>query len=303
MDALLRDGYVVVPCALSDTTWSDATRDVEVFKARNRSVASRASDPAGRLSRVVNLHLAVPSLASVFSDNDALAVCDAFFEAETALYTSLYFERGSEQDLHRDSPLFVTRPAGRYLGVWAALEDIDRDNGPLMVVPGSHALPELDVEAMATELYGDASEAPAISDIGWETYQSAVRAQTLERSLEAVEVHVSRGDVIIWHPSLFHGGAPHRTDARTRRSLVMHVTPVGVPVYHQDVFFDPGKHVSDLPVWTYYEHHGRRIARLIEIDFAHEFQARVATLQRPDARWPERLRAYAVASAYRLLRR
>ena len=74
---------------------------------------------------------------------------------ETALYTSLLFERGSQQKLHRDSPLFVTRPEGCYLGVWAALEDTDGENGPLLVVPGSHRLPPLDLHAMASELYGE----------------------------------------------------------------------------------------------------------------------------------------------------
>lgn len=82
------------------------------------------------MRRVVNLHLVVDALATVFSANGALAVCDRFFDAETVLYTSLLLERGSEQALHRDSPAFVTRPEGKYLGVWAALEDIDAENGP-----------------------------------------------------------------------------------------------------------------------------------------------------------------------------
>jgi len=301
LEALLRDGYVVVPGAIDDIACVDAARDVDTFKARNKSVLRRLEASDSAFSRVVNLHLAIASLSSLFTDSDAVAVCDAFFEAETVLYTSLYFERGSEQDLHRDSPLFVTRPAGKYLGVWAALENIDAENGPLVVVPGSHKLPDLDIQAMASRLYGDPQNAPATSEIGWVAYQSAVRQQSTERGLEPLEVHVARGDVVVWHPSLFHGGAEHHSDRRTRRSLVMHVTPLGVPVYHQDVFFDPSRAVSDRAPWTYYEHHGRQIAKFSEVDFAHLFKLHVGGLQRPDASALGRVKARLLSAPYRVL--
>ena len=31
-------------------------------------------------------------------------------KARTSLYTSLFYETGSEQPIHRDTPLFCTRP-------------------------------------------------------------------------------------------------------------------------------------------------------------------------------------------------
>lgn len=286
----MRDGYTVVPRALGDDLCSAVVRDVEAFKTRNRWAVRPHEDEHGRLSRVVNLHLLVDSLAAVFSENPAIAVCDRFFDAEASLYTSLYFERGSEQALHRDSPLFATRPPGRYLGVWAALEDVDARNGPLVVVPGSHLLPALDVESMGRKLYGDPKLAPATSEAGWDMYQSAVQAQAAAADLSALEVHVRRGDVIVWHPLLLHGGAPHRSPHRSRRSLVMHVTPVGVPVYHQDVFFDSGKDVSAEAEWTYYQENGRRIAKFSEIDFAHQAKVDVDVLDRPAASLSERVR-------------
>jgi phytanoyl-CoA hydroxylase len=288
-ETLLRDGFVVVPQAVSDDLCVTATADLDKFKSRNRRVIAPNLDSSDRLSRVVNLHLVIDSLASLFSTNGALAVCDAFFDGETVLYTSLYFERGSEQDLHRDSPLFVTKPEGKYLGVWVALEDVDGDNGPLMVVPKSHALPKIDVEAIGRDLYGDLDSAPAQEGQGWDAYQGAVKKQSEQHALAPIEVHVRRGDVIVWHPLLFHGGAAHHSTTRTRRSLVMHVTPMGVPVYHQDVFFNPGKDVPSQAAWDYYDHGGRKIAEFHEVDFAHQFQRRVDRLQRPDAGVSERV--------------
>jgi phytanoyl-CoA hydroxylase len=288
--ALLRDGYAVVRGGVEDRLCVAANTDVDVFKARNRRDVAPNLDGQGRLHRVVDIHAVIDSFAALFSENEALEVCDQFFAAETALYTSLFFECGSEQALHRDSPAFCTRPEGRYLGLWVALEDTGADNGPLVVVPGSHALPVVDVEAMAIELYGDPSKAPRSDDAGWHTYQAAVGALADAHGLSAREVHVRRGDVVIWHPLLFHGGAPRRSSTRTRRSIVFHVTPLGTSVHGQDFFFDRAKEAADWPHSRYARRNGRAILKHTTIDFAHEYSKAVRLLRRPGAGMGERLR-------------
>jgi ectoine hydroxylase-related dioxygenase (phytanoyl-CoA dioxygenase family) len=62
--------------------------------------------------------------------------------------------------------------------------------------------------------------------------------------LFAEEVYVEKGDTIIWHPLLAHGGAKYKDLSRTRLSFVVHTTPDNVPVFHTDVFFNPGKKVQ-----------------------------------------------------------
>jgi phytanoyl-CoA hydroxylase len=300
LDALNEEGFAVVEAAVPSGLCSAANAEIDEFKLRNRTAVARNLDPAGRMHRVVNLHLVATALASLFSDNRALDVCDQFFDAETALYTSLLFERGSEQELHRDSPLFVTRPEGRYLGVWVALEDTDHDNGPLLVVAGSHRLPPLDLHAMATKLYGDPANAPADDGAGWDTYQGAVRAQVAEAGLTPREVHVQAGDVIIWHPLLVHGGAHQRARHRTRRSLVIHVTPRGMPVYHQDVFFNPAMDVPAVAQHKYYVHGGRSIPAAGSVDFAHEYRVSTAHLYHPGDGAKRRLEVTARRMKHRL---
>jgi phytanoyl-CoA hydroxylase len=300
LDALNTDGFTVVQGGIDPELCTAANADIDEFKTRNRGAVAKNLDEAGRMYRVVNLHLASEAIASLFSQNRALEVCDQFFDDETALYTSLLFERGSEQEPHRDSPLFVTRPEGRYLGVWAALEDTDYENGPLLVVPGSHRLPALDIDAMASKLYGEPSTAPPDDESGWDTYQGAVRAQASDAGLAPQEVHVKAGDVIIWHPLLLHGGAEHRATQRTRRSLVMHVTPRGMPVYHQDVFFHPAKDVPPVAQFGYYLHGERSIAASQSIDFAHEYSVNIAHLYRPGDSARRRLEVTARRMKHRL---
>lgn len=274
-------GYAVVRGALSSEVCDHALADVEAFKLLNADVVNANLDSLNRLYRIVNFHLALTSLRDVFAKNDALALCDAFFEARTALYTTLYFERGSEQTLHRDSPLFSTRPDGRYLGVWASFESTDSENGPLRVVPGSHLLPPLDVRAIAAELFGAGVPVPPESDEAWDAYQALARQQCEDAGLEPIEVHVDKGDIIVWHPSLVHGGTPQLDASRTRKSLVMHVTPEGTPVFHQDVYFDPSKKVPTTPRWSYFKQGDRRIAHFVSVGFGGDVKRPSFMLKQP----------------------
>jgi ectoine hydroxylase-related dioxygenase (phytanoyl-CoA dioxygenase family) len=185
------------------------------------------------------------------------------------LYTSLFYERGSAQEVHRDTPVFVTRPEYRYFGTWVALEDTDPDNGPLVVVRGGHLLPEIDREGIARSFCANLDDVPALSNDMWVSYQHEVAAQCARAGLGTDPVCAKMGDTIIWHPQAPHGGAPIRDLRRTRFSLVMHSTPLGVPVYRQDVFFNPSKPVSDRAPWNYVSRGRRRYADFREISFGH----------------------------------
>ena len=277
---LIEEGYAVIPNAVDAGVCEEALRQVDRLKEAHADIVKKNADEFGHLYRVVNLHLALDGLKRAFAENQrGLEVCDRFFEESTSLYTSLYYERGSEQDFHRDTPYFSTKPAGKYLGVWLALDDVDDENGPLRVTPGSHMLPPIDVEKMAREIFPDPANIPSISMEGWNAYQEAVQQQVRAQGLSQKNVHVKRGDVIIWHPEMLHGGAPHINKKRSRRSLVMHVTPVGVPVYHIDVFFNPSKKVPTKAGWGYEEFQTRKIAKFDQVDFGHEYVVPVNKLR------------------------
>jgi phytanoyl-CoA hydroxylase len=285
-EQLMEEGYTVIPQALHPSLCQKALEAVDKFKRENKEAVTPNADSFGHLHRVVNTHLAIEEFVDAFTKcHEALAVADRYFGRPTTLYTTLYYERGSEQPLHRDTPYFCTKPADQYLGLWLALDDVDEGNGPLRVVPGSHRLPPIDVEALAREIFPDPNDIPSLSEEGWIRYQAEVKRLSDEAGLTAKDVHVRRGDVIIWHPSMFHGGAPHHEKSRSRRSLVMHVTPEGVPVYHIDVFYRPSKPVSDRASWAYYRRRDRKIANFNEIDFGHKYTLPVRRFMATLHRW------------------
>ena len=149
------------------------------------------------------------------------------FDAKTALNTSLTFEQGSEQDIHRDTPFFWSKPhSGEYVGVWFALEDVQDDAGPLRYIPGGHNI-RLNME--------DVFQGTDARD-RFLRYNQRLHEEIANRQLEEKRLLISRGDVLIWHPELPHGGSAIKNPGTTRFSMVCHYMPDGAYVLSPGVF-------------------------------------------------------------------
>lgn len=158
-------------------------------------------DADGHYPRIINLHLALPKVLSVFTDNPvALGVQDSFFNAGSSIYTTMNHERGSAQPIHRDTPYFCTRPEYHYLGVWVALEDANKVNGCLEVINKGHLRTELDRERLALEEFESLDLVPANSKVMWEEYQDRGIRRFMEAGLKVEKVAVKAGDTVIWPP-------------------------------------------------------------------------------------------------------
>ena len=222
----------------------------------------------GFLHRVINLHHSVTPLKDVFIEaiESSKSVTDKFDRA--TLYTSLFFELGSQQPLHRDTPYFFSGNFGGYMGVWAALDDVDEDNGSLVAVKGSHFLGEPDLKKLKS-IFHPSEPVPPSSPALFDAYNEELIALADNAGLETVICKVNKGDVIVWHPATLHGGLPHINKAKTRRSFVMHITPENLPIKHMDYFFNPNKIIE--PVSKVYENYsGRQIEVGDQIDFMHK---------------------------------
>ena len=99
---ILELGYTIVRNSVEATCLSNVKKAYFEFKSRAEGLGLPTDE--GRHRRVVNLHCAVPELVDLFSTNKALLMLDYLFEEEASLYTSLFYEVGSAQDIHRDTP-------------------------------------------------------------------------------------------------------------------------------------------------------------------------------------------------------
>ncbi len=133
-------------------------------------------------------------------------------------FQTLNFEFGTEQSAHSDAIHFDTLPSGFMCGAWVALEDMTEENGPLVYYPGSHLLPELQLEHLGAWPAGGA----VASGPSYDRYTAYVEAVVRAKGLEARRLTVPRGTILVWDSNLLHGGAPIAVPGRTRMSQVTH---------------------------------------------------------------------------------
>jgi phytanoyl-CoA hydroxylase len=104
----------------------------------------------------------------------------------------------SRHPMHQDLHYFPMRPADRIVCAWAALEKINRDNGCLTVIPGSHRRYPLlphdypEWEGGVNKMYH-----------GVKVDQSVLDGR--------IHVEMEKGDVVLFHPLLIHGSGTNRT--------------------------------------------------------------------------------------------
>jgi len=262
------DGFCIIRNAIDPVFINKANQQVNLFRSKNDPLLYRNKLLVeGMLERVVNLHFSVTSLQGIFSSamHAGQAVCDRYGKA--TLYTSLFFEHGSEQPLHRDTPYFYSGPQEGYFGVWVALEDADEENGALIAIKGSHRLPEPDLDKLKNRFHPN-SEVPPSSPYLFQAYNEELAFAAETQGLSTVTCAVKMGDMILWHPSTLHGGLPHLDKSRSRRSFIMHVTPKNMPIKHMDFFFHRDKPINIVKK-RYFEHAGRLITAGKTVNFRH----------------------------------
>tara|TARA_Y100001935_G_scaffold49843_1_gene41465 strand:- start:2946 stop:3836 length:891 start_codon:yes stop_codon:yes gene_type:complete len=240
-----QNGYVVLSNAIDLSECDKAINDIE----KKCNSAERGNK---RISRVVNLHKEIDSLKDLITKKSVISILDELFGFKTSVYTSLTFKYGTEQPIHIDSPVFHTSPEGFYFGVWFALEDSNETNGCLKTIEKSHLLKRPNPTKFAKEK--GVTEIDFNGSGLWTPYQDLVRNQSIENGFEEKLVPVKKGDVLIWHPNLPHGGSKILNTDKTRFSIVYHVVPEGVPVYQADRYFDDQKECPTLSQKNYYHY-------------------------------------------------
>jgi ectoine hydroxylase-related dioxygenase (phytanoyl-CoA dioxygenase family) len=122
----------------------------------------------------------------------------------------------------------TTYPLGGLLGVWIALEDITTENGPLHYYPGSHKLPYY-----LNSDYNNEGTDYMIGDKSYAEYEKMMQQKIAEQGLKKEIFKAKKGDLLIWHANLFHGGEPHTNKNMTRKSMVLHYFKEHSICYHE----------------------------------------------------------------------
>lgn len=125
---------------------------------------------------------------------------------------TLSFEFGSQQEYHFDTFYMPSPTPNKMVASWIALEDATLENGPLSYYPGSHKIPPY--------LFSNGRTIAIPEEM--DDFRAYMKKEIEERGLEPETLLAEKGDVLVWHSQLFHGGSPIKDKSKTRKSLVTH---------------------------------------------------------------------------------
>jgi hypothetical protein len=225
-----RDGYFIIDLGLSAAEGAAIDADVDrLWRERPSNVAFAWDSPPKRFTdaspendrkpryRIHELHAASETALRLYLHPLLHRYASLILGEQAVATQSLYFEYGSQQALHRDSTVVPTPHFGRLVAAWIALEDIAAESGPLVYVPGSQRLPFFDF-GTGEYTYDPSRHTPAEVERAVAFY-----ARELEQSaLPSKQFTATRGQALIWHSALMHGGAMPKDERLTRKSFVVH---------------------------------------------------------------------------------
>ena len=225
------DGYVILrnlfePEVL-DGVWEAYEKAVGAGRLRLPVEPAAVDDP--HPGRALNPHKRVGAFCSILKHPRLLGAIRLLTEREPKALQTITSHKGSQQPVHSDSIHMTTYPLGYLTAAWIAFEDIHPNSGPLVYYPGSHRLPYVfSKDAGISESdYKQAGYAAY-----QEKYEPFIRGLIDEHQLEPHYFHAKKGDVLIWHANLLHGGSARHDLSLSRRALVCHFFVKGAFVYH-----------------------------------------------------------------------
>lgn len=232
----IEQGFVIIPGAISPEHVDLINRDIDTMhntperylvKYQGKQFGHPASADLPDKCRILDMYVpSEASLAAILADPITHFLSLVYGQPPLAFQT-LTFLRGSEQSMHKDISYVVVDKPLTLTASWIALEDVKPGSGELMYYPGSHR--------DKVFLFKDKHIAWNPNRDGKVThveYLDFIKRAALLRGVNEAYFLPKKGDALIWHANLAHGGAPITDSASSRRSLVTHYCAYeGAPNY------------------------------------------------------------------------
>ena len=205
-----RDGYAILESFLSSEQVDQINKEVDTMidkkeaNWRYRNKIMFAINRSKLLKGIAHHPIIISTLELLLS-------------RKVSVFQSINFLTGSQQRTHSDSIHMTTFPYGNLIAIWIALEDITPDCGPLHYYPGSHNLPYI----MNAD-FGNVGTALKLGNKTYEAYEDKIEEIVSREKLEKKVFLAKKGDILIWHPNLLHGGDAVTNPDSSRKSMVLH---------------------------------------------------------------------------------
>lgn len=238
LERFVADGYVILRGALAPETVeraSDALRQAYAGEIKDQLFecpkiggynpihwdGGVRNNPA----KALDMHWLSQDIRDLIFAPPVREVLELIFERRAMATQSLAFLLGSAQGYHQDTLYVPYSLPTQFVASWIALEDVQLGGGELTYFTGSHRLPELLFKNRYKTLW-DAQRMLRRHSLREETasYSDRLATECREAGFTEDKFMAKKGDVLIWHADLAHGGLPI-SKAATRSSVVTHYCP------------------------------------------------------------------------------
>jgi len=167
---------------------------------------SDPNDPLFQYPRIIQPHRYNDVALRYLIHPGVVACLRALFGEEPVAAQSMYYFKppgARGQALHQDNLYLLVEP-GTCIAAWTAIDRVDRENGGMMLVPGTHRGNIICQEKGDTSV----SFTPGVTPI--------------PKGMKAVDAPMDPGDTLFFGGAMIHGSGPNRSKDRFRRSFIGH---------------------------------------------------------------------------------
>lgn len=215
-------GYMIFDKYFSDTQVESINKEID------RLLADKESN-INDFNKIMFANKQSELIKGITMDKRINEILSFILGKEVIPFQTINFITGSEQRTHSDSIHMTTYPLGYLIAIWVALEDIGLEQGPLSYYPGSHTM-----DYVLNEDYDKGGNAIKIGDDKhYSAYEDKIAEVAKQSGISKQIFTAKKGDVLVWHANLLHGGEPIANPTSTRKSMVLHYFAKDVIKYHE----------------------------------------------------------------------
>jgi phytanoyl-CoA hydroxylase len=242
----MEKGYTIFKGVVDEDTVDQIVKDTHqiysepnnyILKNQGKYLDPNSLEALGMADRVVDLYGVSEAARKTIFSSPALRFLGFIFGEAPIATQSISFEYGSQQALHQDTAYVISNNPLSLAATWLALEDITPGSGELSYYPGSHRFDHF----LFSGKYKSWNPARD-SQEQHQQFLKNIHTTAGEKGIEQEFFVAKKGDVLVWHADLAHGGSKITVPSVTRQSLVTHFVPFSVKATYK-------QHIEDI----YYE--------------------------------------------------
>jgi hypothetical protein len=228
------NGYITFNLELEDSYIDTVRQKIDEHIQSGDMVTQDERYHYNESPRIFDAWKSIPEVKILSTHPYIIQVLEFLYRRRPIPFQTINFVKGSAQPLHADVIHFQTIPQGWVAGAWIALEDATPNNGPLIVVPGSHHLPFFDLQYLGLKVPEFGKQFAVYNE--YERFIDAVAV-----NMQKEEAYIKKGQVLIWNGNLIHGGVPIKDENSTRYSQATHYYFEGCERYYCPLLSNPYK--------------------------------------------------------------